>query len=183
MSKWRHLKRQRGIFLVELMAMLVVIAAILLLTAQIAATSARAAADASKMDTIVTKMDQMIVVLRKDIWTSAAMHAAADAGGAVTLELDEGDGRSTRWQFVPPPPASPASESAPEAFTVMRTSAGGVVRMWQELPGVAVHVEGPLVKMEVTGISRHPAPGTGSRDEAVERMTFVSERQMAGGGR
>jgi type II secretory pathway pseudopilin PulG len=177
-EKNRH---RRGILLMELIAVLLVLAAVLLVTAKIAASATQAARDASKMEAVVSKLDAVLMSLRQDVWESAAMRAATDTSGKVTLELDQGDGRTIRWEFVPP--AGPANDRPPESFTIMRTSPGGLLMQWQGLPEMSIQAHGPLLNLQVVGVKRYPTPGAGSRAEAAEQMTLVSQRQLAAGAK
>jgi hypothetical protein len=164
-------RRARGLYLVELIAMLIVLSAVLLLVGQVAATAMIASREARRLDAMVTGMDAAVALLRRDAWSAAIFRTPASD----RLEIEATDGRLILW-------------NAAADGTLSRTSPGGVVRLFRALPRVTFTTEGALLTLTVArptpSESLPEGPATApARPGPADRLTFPSQLRLAGGAR
>lgn len=160
-----HPHPARGLYLIELLAVLIVLGAVLLITAQIASTASRASAQAARFETTTTNLDLLLDLLRRDVWGASALRATTGQDTGIRLDFESPGGVITRWHL--PADAPPT-----------RTSPGGLTRTWANLPRLTLTVRGPLVTVEVPreNVSPHPQAAP-----VLDRLTLPCQHLLSGG--
>ena len=137
----RHLRRRRGVFLIEMMVVVSIMAVVALLAAQIMTISFKMEREARLHEALVGRIDNAVDRMRRDVWSAKAVRATD-----TTLQLDTPDG-TISWEMS-------------ADGTLKRTRPGindGAAGQWKEFPAfhfsTGTGAGASLVKVSVNATS------------------------------
>jgi len=148
---------RRGFTFVELLASLIILAAAALVLGELLVTSIRTSTDSAKRQDSIQRIDAMVGLLRKDVWGAEVIQTGKSelvlqAGGRAIAWHQQDDGTLTR------------SETAAGKDGAATTPAP---RVWRQIPSMKFTQDGALVRVSMAN---------------KERISFISQRMVAGGG-
>lgn len=154
MMRYRRIRRTRGMLLIELLVVLLLFAALWFVSSTIIAASLRAQRSARERVETIHRVDNALDALRRDVWSATAMRVTD-----TTVYLEQANGATPTWTYAD--------------GVLERKSGDAPPRVWGAFPELLFSGRGAVITVTVRAGSA----------AAAEQISFVSQKQFAGGER